>query len=67
MYKKILIIVILLLLAGNIYFYLKSKNNLSESEVKAVNTRNNSAFASAAGSYKYAVAAYDMPEEMSKV
>jgi hypothetical protein len=51
MYKTITGIVISLLLAGNIYFYFKSKNNLAEPEVKAVRFGNNASLVSAAGNY----------------
>jgi len=65
--KIIIGIVITLLLTGNIYFYLKSKNNTAEPEVNAVAFKNGSALASAASTYKYAAPVYNLNEEMIKV
>jgi hypothetical protein len=67
MYKVITGIIILLLLAGNIYFYLKSKKKVDGPEVKTDKMRNNTSLASAAGAYAYAAPDYNMVEEMTKV
>lgn len=66
--KKIMIAaVIALLLAGNIYFYFKSRNSPAEPEVNAVPFRNNASLASSSASYTYAAPAYNMENEMTKV
>jgi hypothetical protein len=67
MYKIITGIAIVILLAGNIYFYLKSKRTVAVPEVKTVKMRNNTSLATAAGTYSYAAPAYNIVEEMTKV
>jgi len=67
MNKIVIGIIIALLLAGNIYFYLKSKKNAAEPEVNAVPFRNGASLASAASSYKYAAPVYNLNEEMTRV
>jgi hypothetical protein len=67
MYKIITGIVILLLLAGNIYFYLKSRKRVTEPEVKVERQRNAASLASSAEAYAYPAPAYNMLEEMTKV
>jgi hypothetical protein len=67
MYKIITGILILLLVAGNIYFYLKSKNKPAKPEVKTRGLRNNAVLPIAATGFTYAAPAYVLEEEMVKV
>lgn len=67
MYKIITGIIILLLLAGNIYFYVKSKNKPAEPKVNTVKLKNNASLAPATSSYKYAAPVYSLDAEMTKV
>ena len=67
MNKIIIGIIIVLLVAGNIYFYFKSKNNITEPEVNSVAFRNNASLGSAVSSYKYAAPVYSIDVEMIKV
>ncbi len=66
MNKIITGIIILLLLAGNIYFYLKSKNKPAEPKVNADKLKNNASLV-AATTYKYASPVYSLEAEMTKV
>jgi hypothetical protein len=66
-YKIITGSIILLLLAGNIYFYLKSRKTVAGPEVKTAALRNNASLTAAAGAFSYAAPAYNMAEEMTKV
>jgi hypothetical protein len=54
--------IIMLLLAGNIYFYVKSKENNTESKILGV-----AAPLTAASTFKYLAPAYEMNTEMIKV
>jgi L,D-transpeptidase catalytic domain len=65
MYKTITAFIILLLLAGNIYFYLKSKSN--QPNAKSTGLKNNASLPSATNNYKYAAPAYNLQQEMIKV
>lgn len=67
MYKIITGIIILILLAGNIYFYVKSKYNPVKPEVNAVKFKNNASLAATASTYKYAAPVYSLDAEMIKV
>lgn len=59
--------VILVLLAGNIYFYLKSKEKRVVPKVLGVASPATAPATAAAGSFKYLVPAYEMNTEMLKV
>jgi hypothetical protein len=65
MYKIITGIIILILLAGNIYFYLKSKN--TQSGAKPAGLKNNASLPPATNTYTYAAPAYNLQQEMIKV
>jgi hypothetical protein len=67
MYKIITAFIILLLLAGNIYFYVKSRNKPFRPDVTANKLKNNATLSTPAGTYKYAVAPYNLQQEMIKV
>ena len=67
MKKIVTTIVILLLLAGNIYFYLKSKNNKTSPDVNPVKLKNSVSLPSNSNTFKYMVAAFDISAEMTKV
>jgi L,D-transpeptidase catalytic domain len=67
MYKIITGILILLLLAGNIYFYYKSKNKPAEPKVNADKLKNNASLAATTSAYKYAAPVYSLDVEMIKV
>lgn len=67
MNKIIIVVVIALLLAGNIYFYLKSRSRPAEPEVNAVAFKSNASLASSASSYTYAAPPYNLDAEMNKV
>lgn len=67
MYKIISGIVILLLLAGNIYFYLKSKEVTPGPKENTVKLKNSATLTSATNASKYAIPAYNLSEEMMKV
>lgn len=65
--KKIITgIVILILLAGNVYFYFKSKSDRVYPKAKKA-MLNNAALAPSTAAYVYAAPAYNMAEEMAKV
>jgi L,D-transpeptidase catalytic domain len=59
--------VILLLLAGNIYFYLQSRNKPFKPDATAGKIKNNASLAGAVSTYKYAAPAYNLDAEMVKV
>jgi L,D-transpeptidase catalytic domain len=67
MYKIISGIVIVFLLAGNIYFYLKSKEKTPLMADKTIKFKNGSSLTPSAGALKYAIPAYNLRDEMVKV
>lgn len=67
MYKIVSGIVILLLLAGNIYFYLKTKEVKPGPKENTVKLKNSATLTAATNAFKYAIPAYNLSEEMVKV
>jgi hypothetical protein len=64
-YKIVSVVIIVILLAGNIYFYLKSKS--SYPATNTVRLKNRAALPAPNTKYKYAVPAYNLKQEMEKV
>ena len=67
MKKIVTTIVIFLLLAGNIYFYLKSKSNKTNPDINPVKLKNSTTLPSNSNTFKYTVPAFDIITEMIKV
>ncbi len=67
MAKTLITILILLLLAGNIYFYLKSKNNKTSPGINPAGLKNSATLLSNSNTFKYEVPVFDINAEMIKV